>query len=75
MSRVLAGEDDGLITTDTGGAINRMRLASAKLKIVFRPKNKVGQCLVEMIEPRKVDIAAIHDNKASRFWNDTIQHC
>ena len=43
---VLAGEDDGLITADTRGAINGMGQAAAKLKVVFRPENKVGKRLM-----------------------------
>ena len=46
---VLAGEDDGLITADTRGAINGMGQAAAKLKVVPGPKNKVCQRLMEAI--------------------------
>ena len=51
-----------------------MRLPAAKLKIVFRTNDKVGQRLMEVIQAGKVDVAAIHHNKASGFGNDTIQH-
>ena len=51
-----------------------MRLAAAKLKVVFGANNEVGQRLMEAIQARKIDVAAIHDNETSRLGDDTIQH-
>src|SRR5436853_4912797 len=70
LCRVPTSQDDGLIAADAGGPINRMRLPAAKLKLLFGPKNKIRQCLVQTIEAEKIDVATIHDNKTSRLWND-----
>jgi hypothetical protein len=74
LSRVLSGKNDGLVAADTGSVINRMRLTAAKPKVVLGTNYKVGQRLMEAIETRKVQVAAIHDDEASGLWDNTIQH-
>jgi hypothetical protein len=71
---VFVGEHNGLITSNAGGAIHGMRATSTKAKTPSGADNKIGQVPMEMVQAKKIDVATIHDNEASRFRDDAIQY-
>jgi len=56
-----AGQRDGLVTDDAFRAIGRCRVEPACLHVRLGPRDEEGAGLVQDIEPREVDITAIHD--------------
>ena len=46
---VLTGQNNGLIATNSIGAINRVRTAAAKLEIAFAAENKVSRRLMQAV--------------------------
>jgi hypothetical protein len=46
---ILPAEDNGLITSDTIGPINRVRTTATKLEIMLGTDNKVSRSVMEMV--------------------------
>jgi hypothetical protein len=59
--RVEAGEHDGLVADQSGGTIDRVRVAPLDLEIGLAAGHEEAPGLVEAVQPREVETAPIHD--------------
>ena len=72
IKRVLSVQNDGLIGSNAGRAIDRMGTASSKPEILFRAYDEVDHGLMKVKQPGEIDIATIHHNEAAGFSNHVV---
>ena len=68
-----AAQDNALVATHAGCFVDATRGTPAIGQIAFGSNNKESGLLSEGIQPRKVDIAAIHDVEGARFQNQFVE--
>ncbi len=66
-------EQNGLIASQSGSEIDRLRRSSDVIEVVFGPGHKEGCVLCKAIETSEVDVSPVHDVKCSGFENQLIQ--
>ena len=71
---VYPGEHHRLITSQARCFIYAMRIKPSELGISFRSDNKKCHALVQQIEALEIEIAAVHDIKGSRLWDQLIEY-
>ena len=74
MRAILAGQCDGLVRTNASRAIHWIGATSSELDVVPGAQNKIGHRSMETEESWKIDVATIHDNEATRFGQNMIEH-
>ena len=70
---VNTGEQDGLITDQSGGAVDGMGIEATESGVGFSPQEEEAAGLMQTVETGKVKIAAIHDVEGSGFGQEQIQ--
>src|SRR5207244_3506522 len=58
---VEAGQDHRLVETQTRGLVHQARVASAKSKVLFGPRDEEGRAERQAMQSSKVQIAAVDD--------------
>ena len=72
IERVLSIQNDGLIGSNAGRAIDRVGTSTTKPEILFRADDEVGHGLMKAKQPGEIDIPAIHHNETAGFSNDAV---
>ena len=67
LSGVVAIQCDGLVADDAARTIRRGRIEAVRMKVRLGAGDEEGTCLVQHIQAREIDVAAIHDVDGTRF--------
>ena len=68
------GQHDGLVATQAGRFVDRLRINPPVLKIGFGARNKEGLSQMQGMEPGEVDIASIHDIEAAGLEGNPVEN-
>jgi len=71
---VKAVHRNGLVANHAGGPIGRCRVHASRVHIAFGTRNEEGVSLMQRVQPRKVQIAAIHDVERACFNRKEAEH-
>ena len=72
--RIVALEDNNLIALDTSGFVDGHRVESFAAEVDFCPSDKKCRCMMNFVEARKIEIAAIHDIYGSRLDGQFVEY-
>ena len=64
---------DGLVAAQAGAFVDRARHTPSIIQIAFGADDKERGLLREGIQPRKVDVPAVHDVEGARFQNQFVE--
>jgi len=74
---VLAGVEvlcsDDLLALQSSGLVHRQGIKAPEPKVVLRPDDKEGTCLMNRMKPGEVDIAPIHDVDGPCLYHELIE--
>ena len=70
---VEAGEDDRLIALQPLRLVDGTRIETLELEIAFCTGDEKGRRLLDAVQPRKVQVAAIHDVDGARFEQEFVE--
>ena len=73
LFRIVSLEDHDLIGLDAGRFVDRLRVEPFSAEVGFRPSDKECCCMLNCVEARKIEIAAIHDVDGPRFDDQLIE--
>ena len=71
--RVIAGKHHGLIANQTCAAVDGMRITPQNAQIGLGPNDEETAGLMEAVETREIEIAAIHQIECARFGQQLIE--
>ncbi len=74
LGNVKAIERDTLIANHAGGSLGRSRVHPPGIHTTLGARDKERASLMEFVQPRKVQVAAIHDVKSAGFDQQNIEH-
>src|SRR5262249_5094408 len=78
LTRVEAGEHDGLIANQARASIDRMRITTLGFEVGFGAGDKEAFRLVQLIKPFEVDVSSVHDVESAGLGNSrsrTLTSC
>jgi hypothetical protein len=64
LARIVAGQDDGLIADQTGGAIDRTGIAPLCFQVGLGAGDEEGASVFEPRQPLEIDVTAVQTYKA-----------
>ena len=70
---VEASEDDHLIALQPSRLVDGTRIETLELEIAFCTGDEKGRRLLDAVQPRKVQVAAIHDVNGTRLQNQVVE--
>jgi hypothetical protein len=68
-----ASERDGLIADDAVLTVGRRRVNPPGIQVRFGPHDEKGTRLMQHMQPRKADLAAIHDVDCAGLGGEQIE--
>src|SRR5436305_7187337 len=63
-----------LIENESGGSVDRMRVAALRIRILFGSRDKEGARLMQTVEAAIIKVASIHDVEGARFGNYLVEN-
>src|SRR5665213_2076957 len=72
--RVEAVEHYALIADDSAGPVSGMRIHAPRIHVLLGACDEEGSSLMHCVQPREVQISAVHDVEASSFHKKDVQH-
>ena len=67
-----AGEHDGLVADDPGGAVDRVRVKTAQLSVGFGAHDEEGVRPVQGVEPGEVHVGPVHDVEGAGLGHQQV---
>ena len=74
LLRIKAGKRTQLVADDAGRAVCRQGVSSIEAQIRLGPRYKETPCLVQAMQSREVEIAAIHDVERPGLGNNLVEN-
>ncbi len=74
MPGVGAGQSDSLVTNQSGGAVDRIRMDAPAPGIPFGSQDEITADHVEDPQTGEIQISTIHDRECTAFRNPVIQN-
>jgi hypothetical protein len=74
LARIVAGQDDGLIVDQTGGAIDRTGIAPLGFQVELGAGDEDGASVFEPRQRLEIDVTAIHDIEGARVWQQLVEN-
>ena len=74
MPGVGAGQSHPLVTNQSGGAVDRIRMDAPAPGIPFGSQDEITADPVEDLQTGEIEISTIHDRECTAFRNPVIQN-
>src|SRR6516225_9871722 len=74
LARIVAGQDDGLIADQTGGAMDRTGIAPLCFKVGLGAGDEEGAAVFEPRQPLEIDVTAVHDIEGAGFQQQLVEN-
>ena len=73
LTRVKAGQHDGLIAHQPRTPVDRMRIPPLGVEVGFGARHKEAARVVQTMEPVEVDIASVHDVEGAGLGDQQVE--
>ena len=74
LARIVAGQDDGLIADQTGGAIDRTGIAPLCFQVGLGAGDEEGTGVFEARQPLEIHVTAVHDIEGAGFRQQLVEN-